>query len=550
MLSRLFVQNYALIRQLDVSFNRGFSIITGETGAGKSILLGALSLMLGQRADTSVLKDRSQKCIVEGTFETSGSDLNSFFEENDLDYDPVVLLRREISPSGKSRAFINDTPVTLGTLQALGVKLVDIHSQHQNLDLGNHLFQLKVIDVFAGHNDLLNQYTEVFHYFSQLKQDLKELEKKAAQSSADLDYFSFQAEQLNEAKLVSGEQVLLEEERDTLSHAEEIRGGLDEAAVLLDDETSGILVRLKEIINKYNKLSAFYPIASKMHERLETVYYELKDIEEETVSQAERSESDPKRLEMLNTRLDLLFSLQQKHRVNSVEELIEIERDYQHKIAEAKSFGTEIEQKKLEIEKTEEKLTGLASSIHKNRGKVIPAIEKEVINILTQVGIPNAAFRVKIEDLNTFQPQGKDSVSFLFSANKSSELQEISKVASGGEMSRVMLALKSVISSSNTLPTIIFDEIDTGVSGEIARRMGLVLKKMSKGMQVINITHLPQIAGLGDFHYLVYKEDRGNETFSGIRLLSREARVNEIAKMLSGEELSTAALNNARELLS
>ncbi len=550
MLSRLFVQNYALIRQLDVTFNRGFSIITGETGAGKSILLGALSLMLGQRADTSVLKDHSRKCIVEGTFETSGYDLNSFFTENDLDYDPVVLLRREISSSGKSRAFINDTPVSLGTLQTLGVKLVDIHSQHQNLDLGNHLFQLRVIDIFAGHQDLLIQYTEVFHYFSQLKQSLRELEKKAAQASADLDYFSFQSEQLDAAKLVSGEQVALEEERDVLSHAEEIKLGLDEAAVLLDDETAGILVRLKEIINKYNKLSAFYPGASKMHERLETVYYELKDIEEETVSQAERSESDPKRLELLNTRLDLLFSLQQKHRVNSVEELIAIERDYQQKIAEAESFGAEIEQKKLEIEKTEEKLTGLASSIHKNREKAIPAIEKEVIAILTQVGIPNAAFRVKIENLETFQPQGKDSVSFLFSANRSSELQEISKVASGGEMSRVMLALKAVISSSNTLPTIIFDEIDTGVSGEIARRMGLVLKKMSEEMQVINITHLPQIAGLGDFHYLVYKEDRGDETFSGIRLLNRDARINEIAKMLSGEELSAAALNNARELLS
>ncbi|MDP4204505.1 MAG: DNA repair protein RecN [Bacteroidota bacterium] len=550
MLTRLLVQNYALIRELDVTFSNGFSIITGETGAGKSILLGALSLMLGQRADTSVLKDQSKKCIVEGTFETTGYNLESFFEENELDYEPLVTLRREISPAGKSRAFINDTPVTLSVIQQLGIQLVDIHSQHQNLELGNHLFQLKVIDICAGHRSLLTTYAATFRKFNEQKQLLTELESKAAKAKADLDYFLFQFEQLDSAKLSENEQEELEREREELSHAEEIKMGLTQISSLMDDDSAGVLMHLKEIMNIYGRLSSFHASAAPMQQRIESVYYELKDIAEDTAAQSERAESDPERLEAINNRIDLLFSLQQKHRVASVAELILLKDQYHSKIQEAESFDAEIEAQKKILEEKEKELNKLASSISSNRKKVIPSIEKQVVSVLTQVGIPNAAFKVGIEDSGHFQQHGKDTVSFLFSANKSSALQEISKVASGGEMSRVMLALKSLISASKALPTIIFDEIDTGVSGEIAHRMASILKQMSTEMQVINITHLPQIASKGDNHYLVYKKDEGEETFSGIRLLSPNERLEEIAKMLSGEGLSEAAMNNARELLS
>jgi len=549
MLTRLKIQNYALIRELDVDLRPGFSIITGETGAGKSILLGALSLILGQRADSSVLKDKSVKCVVEAVFRVDGLGLEELFLANDLDFDSYAIFRREINPAGKSRAFINDSPVMLKTMQDIGIHLIDIHSQNQNLELNTQSFQLMVVDICAGNQQSLAVYKDSYLDFRKLVNDLSEAEAKAEKSKADLDYYQFQFDQLHKAALVQNEQELLEKELELLTHAEEIKAGLSNVAELLNGENISVLNQLKSSIGMIHKLGSFLPEALGLSKRLESLYVDLKDIAEESGSIAEKVEYDSERISFISERLDLFYSLQQKHHVKSVEELITLRNSLEAKILAVTSNEEEIlrlvhlkDLKKADIEEQ-------AGRLSASRKLISGEIESRVLRQLLQLGMPNSKFKVEINSLLSPGTQGMDNVSFLFTANKNGVLCEISKVASGGEMSRVMLAIKALISKSKALPTIIFDEIDAGVSGEIAERMGIILKEISVDMQVINITHLPQIAAKGDHHFLVYKQDSENETTTRLKLLTKPERIEELAKMLSGENITTAAIMNAEELL-
>jgi DNA repair protein RecN (Recombination protein N) len=549
MLTRLRIQNYALIRELDVDLRPGFSIITGETGAGKSILLGALSLILGQRADSSVLKDKSVKCVVEAVFRVDGLGFEELFLANDLDYDSFAIFRREINPAGKSRAFINDSPVMLKTMQDIGIHLIDIHSQNQNLELNNQSFQLMVVDICAGNKELLNTYKDSYRDFRKLINDLGEADEKAEKSKADLDYFQFQFDQLYKAALVPDEQELLEKELEILTHAEEIKAGLSNVTELLNGENISALNQIKSSIGLITRMNSFFPDSKEFSQRLESLYLDLKDIAGEAGTIAEKVEYDPERITSISERLDLIFSLQQKHHVKSVEDLIILRNSLEAKILADSSNDEEIlrltklkEQKKIEIEE-------LSNRLSFKRQSVVAEIETRVLKQLLQLGIPNSKFKVEISPLPSLGTHGMDNVSFLFTANKNGVLCEISKVASGGEMSRVMLSIKALISKSKALPTIIFDEIDAGVSGEIAERMGIILKEISLDMQVINITHLPQIAAKGDHHFLVYKQDSESETTTRLKLLSKSERIEELAKMLSGENITSAAILNAEELL-
>ncbi len=544
------ITNYALIKELDIAFRPGFNIITGETGAGKSILLGALNLILGQRADTSVLKDNTTKCLVEGTFSANGYRLESFFEVNDLDYDEQIIMRREISAAGKSRAFINDTPVSLSVMKQLGIRLIDIHSQHQNLELGNHLFQLNVLDAVAGHETLLEKYREVFKELTALKSALKALEEGAEKVRADLDYFQFQFQQLDELKLREGEQEALEEELKALNNSEEIKGNLSGVATILNgDNTGNVLIALKEAQGLLGKLVDYHKEAAQLAQRTESAYYEMQDIASEAGRIAEQVEYNPERIEEITQRLDAIYMLQQKHRAGSVKELIELRDQFEEKIRSVTSCDNEIATIKTKIGATTLMVADLAEQISGNRKEVASRVEQRVEQLLRLLGMLHVRFEVKTDQTDRFSDNGRDTVSFLFSANKNVGLQEVSKIASGGEISRVMLAVKSLLSKSKTLPTIIFDEIDTGVSGEIAGKMGGILRDMSEGIQLINITHLPQVAGKGHFHYLVYKKEGTYETVSDIRLLDKHERVVELAKMLSGEQPTEAAISNAKELL-
>ena len=549
MLTRLRIQNYALIRELDVDLRPGFSIITGETGAGKSILLGALSLILGQRADSSVLKDKSVKCVVEAVFRVDGLGLEELFSLNDIDYDHFAIFRREINPAGKSRAFINDSPVMLKTMQDIGIHLIDIHSQNQNLELNSQLFQMIVVDICAGNQGLLSTYKDTYKDYLKIISDLNEAESLAEKSRVDLDYFQFQFDQLHKAALSENEQELLEKELELLTHAEEIKSGLSNVSELLNGENISALIQLKTSIGLITKLNSFLPDAAALSQRLESLYLDLKDIAQDAASITEKVEYDPERISFINERLDLIYSLQQKHHVKTVDELIALRNSLEAKIIAVSSNEEEIlhltklvEQKKREVE-------DLAVLLSAQRKIVAKDIESRVIRQLLLLGMPNSKFKVDISPLQVAGSNGMDVVSFLFTANKNGVLCEISKVASGGEMSRVMLAIKALISKSKALPTIIFDEIDAGVSGEIAERMGIILKEISADMQVINITHLPQIAAKGDHHYLVYKQDSESETTTHLKLLSKPERIEELAKMLSGENITAAAILNAEELL-
>jgi len=549
MLTRLRIQNYALIRELDVDLRPGFSIITGETGAGKSILLGALSLILGQRADSSVLKDKLVKCVVEAVFRVDGLGLEELFLANDLDFDNFAIFRREINPAGKSRAFINDSPVMLKTMQDIGIRLIDIHSQNQNLELNNQAFQLMVVDICAGNQELLVTYKENYKDFRKLISDLAEAESMAEKSKADLDYFQFQFDQLYKAALTENEQELLEKELEILTHAEEIKAGLSNVSELLNGENISALIQVKTSIGLINKLNNFLPDAKGLSQRLESLYVDLKDVADEADSIGEKVEYDPDRIGSINERLDLIYSLQQKHHVKSVNELIVLRNSLEAKILAVSSNEEEIQRlvqlkdlKKAEVE-------DLSNRLSVKRQSVVGEIEIRVIRQLLQLGMPNSKFKVEISSLLSPGSHGMDTVSFLFTANKNGVLCEISKVASGGEMSRVMLAIKALISKSKALPTIIFDEIDAGVSGDIAERMGIILKEISADMQVINITHLPQIAAKGDHHFLVYKQDSESETTTRLKLLTKSERIEELAKMLSGENITAAAILNAEELL-
>ncbi len=549
MLRRLQIRNYALIRELDVDFNPGLTIITGETGAGKSILIGALSLILGQRADTSVLKDKENKCFVEGVFEVGGYGLEPLFAENDLDYDDHVIFRREIAPNGKSRAFVNDTPVNLKTLQDIGIRLIDIHSQHQSLELGNRLFQLMVLDNFSGNIALLRDYQARYKVYKSLVAELSEAEERAARLRQELDYFQFQLEQLTAANLEQGEQEKLEHELILLSHAEEIKTAFLSVANLLREEEGNALVRVKESMGFLNKILKYYPEASELYTRLNGIYLEMSDLSSDMALSSEKMEVDPGRISFLNQRLDQLYSLQNKHHVATVTDLIQLRDDFERKVNHVFSIDETVSALQLAIREKEAELLDLADLLTKNRLNSRDQIGRNVEEQLVQLGMPNARFQVEIGSELPLGLWGRDEVNFLFTANKNGELNEISKVASGGELSRLMLSIKSMISKSKALPTILFDEIDSGISGETADKMGNILKGISRDMQVINITHLPQIAAKGDLHFLVYKEDNDRETVTRLKQLSQEERISELAKMLSGEVITEAARMNAVELL-
>ncbi len=549
MLKSLSIKNYALIDSLNIGFSDDLNILTGETGAGKSILLGAIGLIIGQRADLSVLRDKSQKCSAEGVFEILNYGLQSFFTENELDYEDVTILRREITPAGKSRAFINDTPVNVKVLHDLGLKLIDIHSQHQNLDLNEKYYQLRIVDLVAGNENLLKSYNDVFRKYSQLQEVLNKTLLLSVQSKKDLDYFEFQFKQLDEAKLIENEQDNLEFQLEKLTHAEEIKSVFGQAYQIFAEDDRSVLAILKENMNNLGKLRPVLPEANPIFDRLESVYIEMKDISAETLVIADKTENDPEKIEKINQRLDLIYTLQQKHRVSTVYELLQIQADLSAKIDQVNSYEIEIERIQKEIHTQKDALKDLAEEMRKKRSSVSQLIENKVIEVLQNLGIPNAAFKLKFEKLVDFSMTGLDEVSFMFSANKSQDLQEIAKVASGGEMSRLMLAVKTLITDTKSLPTIIFDEIDTGVSGEVAVKMGIILGQMAKTVQVLNITHLPQIAAKGKHHYKVFKFDEADQTYTSIRKLSEQERVEEIAQMLSGENYSQTSVAAARELL-
>jgi DNA repair protein RecN (Recombination protein N) len=549
MLVKLSVHNYALIRELDIGLDNGLTIITGETGAGKSILLGALSLILGARADTNVLLDKSAKCVVEGTFRIEGYDLNDFFSANELDFDTMTLLRREINPAGKSRAFINDTPVTINILKELGDRLIDIHSQHQTLMLNDNSFQLNVIDSFAGNATLRNDYRIVYNNYRKLKKDFNEIKEKAEQNKADLEYFRFQLNQLEEANLVSGEQEELEKEQEILEHSGEIKIALETASAILSSEDKSVVNLLKELKITLGKIKAFLPEAESFYKRIESSFIELNDLTGDIEKLSAGIDADPGRLTKVNDRLDLVYSLIQKHRVKDLNELIIKHEDLNRLVKTIVTSDERMEELERCLGKELDSLRKLAESISANRISAIPDVELKISELLKQMGMPNGKFRIDISRSSDFNPSGIDNADFLFSANKQIAPENIAKVASGGELSRVMLSLKSLLTRNNNLPTIIFDEIDSGVSGEVADKVGQILSDMGKYMQVINITHLPQVASRGTKHYHVYKDDIGDSTITRVKLLSPDERILEVAKLLSGSEVTETAMKNARELL-
>jgi len=549
MLSSLFIKNYALIRHLEIEFYPGFSIISGETGAGKSILLGAISLIIGQRADTSVLMDKTGKCVVEIRFTLENKDLKSLFDENDLDFDKNTVIRREINSSGKSRAFINDTPVNLSILRELGIRLIDIHSQHQNLLLGDNLFQLKVVDEFARNEELLKEFEKTYYQYKKLDERHSQLLDLADRSKSDLDYNQFQFDQLDKAMLKFDEQQEQEEELETLNHAEEIKTNLTHASYLLSEDENALLAKLKEIHSLISKIVPFLPSAGELEKRLESAHIELNDLASEIENLGIGVEFNPQRIQEISDRLDLIYSLQQKHRVDNIGDLLSIKEELQKRLDEITSYDQQIEKVAGELKEVNEQLLAQAEKLSGKRKKIIRGIEEKIIQLLGELGIPNGNFVVKQSRIDGFTATGYDQIEFLFSANKQSRLQDIGTVASGGEISRLMLSLKSLVTRSAAMPTIIFDEVDAGVSGDIADKVGTIMARMADEMQVINITHLPQVASKGKYHYLVYKEDKEDSTYTYIKLLDKKDRIVEIAKLLSGEELTDAAIVNARELL-
>ncbi|KAA5276696.1 DNA repair protein RecN [Bacteroides eggerthii] len=550
MLRSLYIQNYALIEKLDIDFGSGFSVITGETGAGKSIILGAIGLLLGQRADVKSIRQGAAKCVIEARFEIAGYGMRPFFEENELEYEDECILRREVYASGKSRAFINDTPASLVQMKELGEQLIDVHSQHQNLLLNKEGFQLNVLDILAHDEEELNNYQSLHREWKQVQQDLEDLIVLAEQNKADEDYIRFQLEQLEDAQLAAGEQEELEQEADTLSHAEEIKAGLFRAGQVMNSDEGGLLSALKECLNTMLGLQKVYPSAGELAERLESSYIELKDISQEVSGKEEEIEFNPVRLEEVNDRLNLIYTLQQKHRVTTVDELLALADDYAAKLANITSSDEQIEELKVRSEALYSKVKKQAAVLTKLRTAAAREVEKQMAARLIPLGMPNVRFRVEIGARKEPGVHGADTVNFLFSANKNGALQSISSVASGGEIARVMLSVKAMIAGAVKLPTIVFDEIDTGVSGEIADRMADIMQEMGDSdRQVISITHLPQIAARGRAHYKVYKQDNETETNSHIRRLADKERIEEIAHMLSGATLTDAALNNAKALL-
>lgn len=549
MIKHIFIKNYALIESLDIDFSEGYSAVTGETGAGKSILLGALSLILGNRADTNILRNKDEKCIVEAHFDIQRYSLKVLYDLHDIDYDEITVIRREVSPNGRSRAFINDTPVNLNILKELSGQLTDIHSQHQNLNLNNHIFQLNVLDSFSRLGKDLSEYRETFISFKKAKNALEELIQKAENEKKDIEYLQFKFDELEEAKLNKGEQELAENELQQLNHTEEIKLNLSSVFELLSNEENGINLQLSNSLSALNSIKKFYAESEDYIKRLESVKIELDDISSSIEIAAEDIEFNPERAEFLKDRLDLIYSLQSKHSVSSVEDLIKIKQNIENRLSDITSFDLQIKKAKQLSDHLFSELTDKAKNISNIRKNNKALLEQEITAVLTKLAMPNAEFVIELKQNESFNEYGMDTVSFLFSGNKNVSPEEISEIASGGEISRLMLSIKSVISDSMALPAIIFDEIDTGVSGEVAEKIGIIMKEMSAHMQVINITHLPQVAAKAHNHYKVYKAESEASTITKIKRLDFEGRKIELASMLSGENITDAAVKNAEELL-
>lgn len=549
MLTQLTIKNYALIDELQVNFSNGLSIITGETGAGKSILLGGLSLVLGKRADLSSVKDASKKCIIEATFDIAKYNLKSLFKSEDLDYESVTIVRREILPSGKSRAFINDTPVNLDSLQLLGNRLLDIHSQHQTLQLTNDDFQFQIIDALAENMKHLDDYTHILKSYKGLHAELKSLQNQKAESIKELDYNLFLLKELEDAHLVAGELETLESEYETLNNVEEIKEKLSHSHQLLNNEEIGVTTHLTEVKNQLAKLAGFGKTYDEIYQRVNSSLIELDDIVSEIENLEDDLEADPNRLVIVNTKLQAIHNLLQKHTVSSIEELIVIKEELADKVSVTENLEAIISEKQNEIERIEKQLQTMAQTIHANRMTSIPKLIKQLESILSTLGMPNAKFKIDLQPSDSFLSNGTDVLQFLFSANKGGQFNDLKKAASGGELSRIMLAIKSILSKYTQLPTIMFDEIDTGVSGEISNKMANIMQQMSKTMQVFTITHLPQIAAKGDSHFKVFKQDVDEVTQTQLKKLSPEERIVEIAQMLGGTNVSNSALEHAKQLL-
>lgn len=550
MLQQLYIHNFTLIDKLDIHFSSGFSVITGETGAGKSIILGAIGLLLGNRADARLVKAGTDKCIVEAHFDISRYDMQQFFIDNDIDYEPDdCIMRRELRANGKSRAFINDTPVSLTTARELGEQLVDIHSQHQNLLLQKDDFQLSVVDIIANNSKELQQYRTTYREYSDTKAALKKLEEQIAANRANEDFLRYQAKELADANLVAGELTELEQEVETLSHTEDIKTALYSADEALSNDNVGIISSCKSAISRLSTITEVYPPVRELADRLDSAYIELKDIAHDISSLADNVDYDPQRLEVASSRLDALYSLQQKHHVETIEELIALRDNILHQLSHIDNADEELDALKAKVNELLAICTTKAKALTATRQKAAKKIEQQITDRLIALGMPNTRFEVRIEE-KPLSNDGTDKPAFYFSANKNTPLQPVAQVASGGEIARVMLSLKAMISGAVKLPTIIFDEIDTGVSGRVAEMMAQIMKEMGdSNRQVISITHLPQIAALGSNHYKVEKTDTADGTTSTMRQLTPEERITELAQMLSGSNITEAAIQNARSLL-
>ena len=552
MLKHLHIENYALIESLDIDLHQGFSVITGETGAGKSILLGAIGLLTGERADLSVIQFGKQRCTLEATFDISKYSLEDFFHEADLDYDATeCIVRRELTSNGKSRAFINDTPTTISVLKQLGNRLIDIHSQHQNLLLGQENFQISVLDTVAASPQLLKNYTDAYHHWLHTCQELKKARTSLAEGQKDEDYVRFLVTELNNFRPQPAEDETLQQECNMLEHAQEIKVALMQGYGLLSEGEMPAIDGIRQVRNLVSSISKFFPQAEELAERLDSCRIELQDIADTLEQEGEAIDYDPERLDQVQSRLNTLYSLEQKHHVSSSDQLITIMEELQQKLDMMDNSEAYLQEMEAAERKAKAEVESIAAQLTKTRAEAAKKVETDIIKSLKLLGMPNVRFQVTLSPTDEPQPLGMDKVAFLFSANLGAEMQNIAQVASGGEMARVMLSLKAILSEAISLPTIIFDEIDTGVSGHIAESMAKIMKQMGlQGLQVISITHLPQIAAMGQHHYKVWKEDTATATLSHISPLSAEERITEIANMLSGSNVTPEAINNARALLS
>lgn len=549
MLRTLTVENYVLIDRLEMELDRSLNIITGQTGAGKSILLGALGLLLGNKAEGGAMRDESRNCVIEGVFDVDGYGLESFFDENDLDYDPSLTIRRVITPAGKSRSYVNDLPVGQSVLRELGVRLVDIHSQHRNLILSDDKFRIGVVDSIAGCGEQVGEYRKLYDELQAAERELSQLRAEAERNRRDEEWIRFQVEELTAANLREGELARIEAEQSVLANADAIGEAIVASRNALDDEQMGVLLQLKTIEQAMSGIAPTLPLAGELFERVHSALLDLKDVSSELASAAERIDADPERLAQVVVRIDLIYSLQQKHRVTSETELIALREKYSAQLQTITSGDERIAALENHIKELRAEALRRADEIHASRVKAVPAIDSELSATLAELGMPSARFTVDVAAQEELMPTGRDRVSFLFTANTGLAPQPVEKIASGGEISRVMLALKALVARSMQLPTIIFDEIDTGVSGQIADAMGRIISNLSRSMQVINITHLPQVASKGKTHFVVYKEDTLLGAMTSIRQLSSRERVDEIAKMLSGSTVTAAAIEQAKCLL-